>query len=135
MRTPILLASSFAILAAVALFLPVRPAGGQSGQLTVGNVTMDSNGYSASGIDESGQFRLFLGSGNNLHIVDDLPKPGRVIATSSTAYNGAVLYEDGDVYIRAHHPESPRWLYEGNIFDGPVQTKATTWGRVKAERR
>lgn len=126
---------SLGILAlAVAFHLGARSAQGQASRLSQGHISTGSGGETVTGLDESGQFWVWQ-RGSSVRQTGDLPKPGNVVATSGYGGWGAVLYDDGDLYFSSNYPAALQWEFMGNLFDSPVQSTQTTWGRVKAERR
>ncbi len=113
---------SLGILAlAVAFHLGARSAQGQASRLSQGRRTHRVRSQSQRG--------------SSVRQTGDLPKPGNVVATSGYGGWGAVLYDDGDLYFSSNYPAALQWEFMGNLFDSPVQSTQTTWGRVKAERR
>ncbi len=65
------------------------------------------------------------------------PKPGPIAsvlvsgADAASIQQAVVLYEDGDFFEFSGN----QWQYYGNVFAAATPSKASTWGRVKAERR
>lgn len=68
-----------------------------------------------------------------------LPKPGVVAAVGYGNGSGSVVYEDGDFYLQSQDPDSlsgVHWIRAGNLLGAtPSVTRATTWGKVKADYR
>jgi len=71
---------------------------------------------------------------NNIYDTISNEPPGDGPVIDATRYEGEsiiVLTAQGNAYEGG----IPGWRYLGNMFDGPISVKATTWSKVKVEYR